>query len=91
MPGCAWYSSEYEAACTLACLAACVQSRSGLLHHSETTCAIVPARLKSAFNPYPDDTYPRSVTMSLAAMANVSLVVMLFFLIFAILGVQVGM
>lgn len=33
---------------------------------------------------------PRSVTMSLAAMANVSMVVVLFILIFAILGVQVG-
>jgi hypothetical protein len=32
----------------------------------------------------------KSLTMSLAAMGNVSVVVMLFFLIFAILGVQVG-
>ncbi len=33
-------------------------------------------------------TPTRSVTMSLAAMANVSLVVLMFFIIFAILGVQ---
>jgi hypothetical protein len=32
----------------------------------------------------------KSLTLSLAAMGNVSIVVMLFFLIFAILGVQVG-
>jgi SNF family Na+-dependent transporter len=31
----------------------------------------------------------RSLTLSLAAMGNVSIVVLLFFLIFAILGVQV--
>jgi hypothetical protein len=31
----------------------------------------------------------KSLTLSLAAMGNVSIVVMLFFLIFAILGVQV--
>jgi len=32
----------------------------------------------------------KSLTYSLAAMGNVSVVVLLFFLIFAILGVQVG-
>lgn len=37
------------------------------------------------------DTHPpRSVTMSLASMGNVSLVVLLFFIIFAILGIQVS-